>query len=108
MNRYVKWVAGRIWSRDVDREDVPSTTPIPKDNIATMPATEQESKKQLAAREALDIINDISNLLVRRVPSPVPPNTSAEYASHAQAAGQSGLAGAERREPRGSSGISFC
>jgi hypothetical protein len=29
-----------------------------------MPATEQESKKQLAAREALDIINDISNLLV--------------------------------------------
>ena len=31
-----------------------------------MPATEQESKKQLAAREALDIIDDISNLLVRR------------------------------------------
>ena len=30
-----------------------------------MPMTEQESKKQLAAREALDIINDISNLLVR-------------------------------------------
>jgi hypothetical protein len=30
-----------------------------------MPATEQEAKKQLAAREALDIVEEISNLLVR-------------------------------------------